>query len=440
MLRQPIATVGFIDDYCWLYRSVFEDVRSYECLKWLHVGIVSPLPRKTLPEIAKLNGLKDGQSLHHFLRDSKWEVAEIRAIRLRLIQQQIGTRPISLCIDETGDVKKGRTTDYVAKQYIGNLGKTENGMVSVNAYAVVENITYPLLFKIYKPKSRLKPNDEYQSKPQLAVQLIQEIQALGFVIERVLADSLYGESAAVISCLEKLQLPYVVAIRSNHGVLMTKGQRLRYNRWHPYDQPLSEHPTQRRYIREIIFGHRRRVRYYQITKGSTEEPERADSWFIMTNLGGDILSSVATQYSLRMWIEYGFKQVKHELGWHDYRLTDYKSIERWWEIVFSAYLLLSLHAEQFKHHQNNTSTPTTATTSKTPQFQPFSPHPHWEPGTTWKSALNNLRLLLQPYWCWGWLEVWLQILPVPGLKRALSQLMSWMDTFCILPILERKAA
>lgn len=42
----------------------------------------------------------------------------------------------------------------------------------------------------------------------------------------------------------------------------------------------------------------------------------------MTNLEGDILLSVATQYSLRNWIEYGFKQVKQELGWHDYRLTD----------------------------------------------------------------------------------------------------------------------
>ncbi len=146
---------------------------------------------------------------------------------MRLIQQQIGSRPISLCIDETGDVKKGATTDYVAKQYIGNLGKTENGMVSVNAYAVVEDITYPLLFKIYKPKSRPKPDDEHQSKPQSAVQMIQEIQALGFVIERVLADSLYGESAAVICRLEKLQLPYIVAIRSNHSMLMTQGQRVR---------------------------------------------------------------------------------------------------------------------------------------------------------------------------------------------------------------------
>jgi hypothetical protein len=66
-----------------------------------------------------------------------------------------------LCIDETGDVKKGSTTDYAAKQYIGNLGKTANGIVSVNAYAVVDGITYPLLFKIYKPKSRLKAGDEY---------------------------------------------------------------------------------------------------------------------------------------------------------------------------------------------------------------------------------------------------------------------------------------
>jgi len=60
--------------------------------------------------------------------------------------------------------------------------------------AVVEGITYPLLFKIYKLKSCLKSGDEYQSKPQIAVEMIREIQAMGFVIERVLADSLYGES------------------------------------------------------------------------------------------------------------------------------------------------------------------------------------------------------------------------------------------------------
>src|SRR5271166_5485224 len=43
-------------------------------------------------------------------------------------------------------------------------------------------------------------------------------------------------------------------------------------------------------------------------------------------------------------IEYGFKQAKDELGWADYRLTDAASIERWWELVMCAYLLVSLQA------------------------------------------------------------------------------------------------
>jgi hypothetical protein len=125
------------------------------------------------------------------------------------------------------------------------------------------------------------------------------------------------------------------------------------------------------------------------------------------------------------------------LGWHDYRLTDYASIERWWELIFSAYLLVSLHAEHFKQHQSSHDDDETQPESYP---MPFSKHCNWELGVTWKGALNNLRLLLQPHWCWAWLEQWLQVFPVPGLKRALQQLMGWMDTFQILPIPDLKAA
>ena len=60
----------------------------------------------------------------------------------------IGEREIILCIYETGEKKKRKATDYVTRQYIGNLGKIENGIVSVNAYGVVDGITYPLMFEI----------------------------------------------------------------------------------------------------------------------------------------------------------------------------------------------------------------------------------------------------------------------------------------------------
>ena len=67
----------------------------------------------------------------------------------------------------------------------------------------------------------------------------------------------------------------------------------------------------------------------------------------MTNLPKSWQLHLGKCYSLRGWIEYGFKQVKNELGWADFRLTDYASIERWWEIVLSAYLLISWHANDF---------------------------------------------------------------------------------------------
>ncbi|MBD0390746.1 MAG: hypothetical protein ICV54_30705 [Nostoc sp. C3-bin3] len=41
----------------------------------------------------------------------------------------LGNEPLVLCLDETGDEKKGKATDYVAKHYIGNLGRTANGIV-----------------------------------------------------------------------------------------------------------------------------------------------------------------------------------------------------------------------------------------------------------------------------------------------------------------------
>ena len=45
---------------------------------------------------------------------------------------------------------KIKGNDYVKRQYIGNLGKIENGIVVVTAYGVIDNITFPLTFLVYK--------------------------------------------------------------------------------------------------------------------------------------------------------------------------------------------------------------------------------------------------------------------------------------------------
>jgi SRSO17 transposase len=109
-------------------------------------------------------------------------VEDLRARRLTLLRQALADRPFVLCIDETGDRKKGKTTEYVAHQSIGNIGKLANGIVSVNASGILDHITFPLVFKIFKPRPRLQPGDTYKTKPELAVEIIKELRASGLSI------------------------------------------------------------------------------------------------------------------------------------------------------------------------------------------------------------------------------------------------------------------
>jgi hypothetical protein len=69
--RAAIPTVTFIDEYCQLYQDLFPDVRSFEHFKFLHVGMLSEIKRKTLPAIAKVGGDLDPQALHHFVANAR---------------------------------------------------------------------------------------------------------------------------------------------------------------------------------------------------------------------------------------------------------------------------------------------------------------------------------------------------------------------------------
>jgi SRSO17 transposase len=188
--REPASTIKFVDDYCQWYRKLFPKVRIFEAFQYLHVGMISDIKRKTLPAIARVVGLSNEQGLLHFLTESPWKLEQLRQTRLKLILQVLVAREITLIIDETGDRKKGETTDYVKRPYIGNLGKIENGIVAVTAYGLLEGMTFPLTFEVYKPKERLREEDTYLSKPKIAVKMISYLQELGLRFKLVVADSL----------------------------------------------------------------------------------------------------------------------------------------------------------------------------------------------------------------------------------------------------------
>lgn len=412
--REPTPTTPLLDRYCSFYQDIFEnDVRSFEHFKFLQMGILSDIKRKSLPSIAEAVGVTNGQALHHFIANSFWNTASLRNRREEILFSSLEGKEITLCIDETGDEKKGRTTDYVARQYIGNLGKIANGIVTVHAVGVYQNVTFPLGFEVYKPQSRLKENDAFQTKIQIAIHLVTQCVKKGLIVSLVVADALYGEASDFISCLETLQLDYIVGVRSNHGVWMPKEQPIVYTPWRKFKQNMSGRKPETRYVREIIYGSRHARRYFEITTDK-ENRSSENTWNIMTNKKEGDSIAIAKLYKERGWIETTFRNAKTELGWKDYRFTDYSNIERWWENVLCAYLLVSLRA------LFSNSLIETPTSDRVSQKENIS--------KGWKFRLHQIRFLLLPLLCLGLLRKWISYFNLRSLYSALGALIGLVNS------------
>jgi SRSO17 transposase len=50
-----------VDEYREEYADLFPEVRSFEAFKYLHIGMISEIKRKTLPAIARAVGLGNSQ-------------------------------------------------------------------------------------------------------------------------------------------------------------------------------------------------------------------------------------------------------------------------------------------------------------------------------------------------------------------------------------------
>ena len=201
---------------------------------------------------------------------------------------------------------------------------------------------------MYKPRERLRITDEYQSKPQIAATMIRQLQAMGFRFELVLADSLYGESKTnCVNVLDELKLPYILAIRSNHALWLPQDQEVVQQPWQTFERTFSNGTTEIRYMAEVIYGKRRRKQYWLLTTDPKTLPDNSTS-FVIVAAPAIKLSEIGESYGFRTWIEYGLKQAKDALGWADFRMTQYPQIEKWWEMVMSAFLMVSLFADAFQ--------------------------------------------------------------------------------------------
>src|SRR2546423_14274292 len=172
------------------------------------VGQFSPLERTSIAPLAlHVEGGKV-RAMQRLVSDALWDEAAMLETYHRLIQDEMGEPDGVLIVDETGFVKKGIDSVGVARQYCGSLGKVENSQVGVFAayasrqgYALVDKRLFlpePWFFDAYtarRTKCKLPDAVEWQSKPQLAAAMVQELHQAGILpLKYIVADCLSRDS------------------------------------------------------------------------------------------------------------------------------------------------------------------------------------------------------------------------------------------------------
>lgn len=329
------------------------------------------------------------QKLQWFLSESDWDEREIQVERLRLLRADASTAPNTrgvLVIDETGDRKDGHKTAHVGRQYLGNLGKIDNGVVSVSSLWADERVYYPLEVEPYTPESSFpkgKNDAAFRTKLKIALHLVEQAVEQGWPFRAVVADNFYGEDRGLKSELQKLGVPYVMALKPSHawyhpeGVAGTLQDVAHEAGWQSAEQPgqwvrvtrtFRDGSTQQWWALEVIagpYGPNKRQRAVVATTDPETLPDLT-TWYVVTNLPAPTeqqvlalpflpasLEEVIRLYGLRQWVEQSYKQVKHALGWSQYQVRSDQAIRRHWQLVCCAFSFCWYHASHGSPHAIN---------------------------------------------------------------------------------------
>jgi SRSO17 transposase len=100
-------------------------------------GLLGESERKNLTQISENAIGVVYNRLHHFLTDAPWSASQVNEQRLAVMNKCSQTkisRGFTLILDDSGHRKSGNFTDGVGRQYIGEIGKTDNGIVVVTTH------------------------------------------------------------------------------------------------------------------------------------------------------------------------------------------------------------------------------------------------------------------------------------------------------------------
>jgi SRSO17 transposase len=360
----PAAMPPRSDRWCKRFDDVFTRQAQKREFRNYIGGLLGESSRKNLYQMASDAVGVTYHRLHHFLTEAPWSAQEVNERRLLVMNQCSQTkisRGFTLIVDDSGHRKSGNFTAGVGRQYIGEIGKTDNGIVVVTTHLYDGKKSLPLDIELYQHASSLpegKKDSEFKKKPELALDLIDRSKQRGYRPGIVLIDAGYGNNKTFLLELEKRKLKYIGGLAKNRKVIIahepnereeirldTLAESLPDGAFIPIELQLENKRTVWVATIDVELSQLEGKRTIAIVMNASTFNSSSDIDYFITNVDSAQATAewMVTTYSQRNWVEVFYREAKGWLGLSEYQVRDYRSLLRHFILVFCAYTFILWH-------------------------------------------------------------------------------------------------
>ena len=194
------ATLSELDAFLATFQVHFRRAEGKAALERYLTGLLTAVANKNCDTMAAAVPGTSAQRLQEFLTNRQWDEEDLNRQRVHKMIAEATVGHGVLIFDDTGFAKQGKYSVGVARQYSGTLGKVGNCQVAVTCCYSDPQASWPVAVRLYVPhewtdapercrRARVPAEVTFQTKPQIALTLLDQARAWGVPHRCVVADA-----------------------------------------------------------------------------------------------------------------------------------------------------------------------------------------------------------------------------------------------------------
>ena len=351
------------EKWCSKFDDLWKNQGQKKGFRYYLAGLLGESKRKNIAQMTDNIIGSSYHNVHHFISKSKWSASLINERRLQLMSKCNQTRirnGFALIIDDSGHRKSGNFTSGVGRQYIGEIGKTDNGIVIVTTHLYDGVRSLPLDVELYQHADSLpkgKEDKDFVKKPDIALKLVNQTLSRKYYPGIVLIDGGYGNNSTFLKELEKLKLNYIGGLAKNRLasiINLETGEKQSEKR---LDEIILSLPKEDFEAVTLELDKPKTVwvatieaetnglkgkRTIAIVMNASSLEEATEIDYLITNEQGNRVTGewIVKTFSQRNYIEKFYREAKGWLGLKEYQMRKKESLIRHFILVFTAYTFI----------------------------------------------------------------------------------------------------